>query len=333
MAALYATMQAAEEEKAKKEAEASKDFSNPDFITMKPGNAYEMRLMFWSSGVPGERTLPIIEKTVHAVKAEDGTYHEVTCPTSEYLMGRSGYRACPICTELSKLYKEMEKGSAAAKIAYDKFKRKFKGYAVVYVVNDPSKPENNGTFKILYINGWINPFLREKIKGVDKKGVKIEGARPLGFKAFDPSANGKNLLITVTKDGDWAKYSCEFVDPAAGQGELKGCSYEELGEVYDTLKFDEHYTPHDPDAVQKFYEEVFLEKEASPVEEAAAKKADAPKTEQKTEAAATTEKPAEKPAEKTVEAPAEEKEESVTEPAPSSPDVPDIDAILNGLPG
>lgn len=329
MAALYAKMQQQEEEKAKKEAEAAKDYNNPAFISMRQGNAYELRLMYWASGVPGERIVPIIEKTVHAVKAQDGQYHEVTCPSSDYLLGRSGYRACPICSELGKLWDEQEKGSAAAKIAYDKFKRKFKGYAVVYVINDPTTPENNGTFKILYINAIINNFLREKIKGMDRKGMKIEGARPIGFKAYDPTMSGKNLLITVTKDGEFNKYSCEFVDPEAKTGNIDA-SPEVLEKAFDELKFDEYYTNHDPDELQKFYENVFLEKEASPVEEAEAKKA-ATKTE------APAEKPAEKPApveekaEEAAEEPAEEKAKE-TKPAPSS-DVPDIDAILDGLPG
>jgi hypothetical protein len=331
MAALYAQMQKAEEEKAKKEAEAAKDYNNPAFVSMRQGNAYEFRLMYWASGVPGERIVPIIEKTVHAVKAEDGQYHEVTCPSSDYLMGRSGYRACPICNELGKLWDEKEKGSAAAKIAYDKFKRKFKGYAVVYVVNDPTTPENNGTFKILYVNAIINNFLREEIKGVDKKGVKIEGARPIGFKAYDPSANGKNLLVSVTKEGEFNKYTCKFVDPEAGSADIVATP-DVLEKAFDELKFDEYYTGHDPEALKKFYEEVFLEKEAAPVEEAAAK-AEVPAAEPtKTEAAAE-EKAEEQPQE---EAAAEVEEAAATEQkaeAPATNGVPDIDSILDGLPG
>lgn len=337
MAAMYEMLQKEEEAKAKKEAEAAKDFNNPNFINMKQGNAYEFRLMYWASQVPDERKVPIIEKTVHAVKADDGQYHEVTCPSSDYLMGRSGFRACPICSELSKLWDEKEKGSAAAKIAYDKYKRKFKGYAVVYVINDPTTPENNGTFKILYVNAFINNFLREKIKGVDKKGIRIEGGRPIGFKAFDPSANGKNLLITVTKDGEYSKYSSEFVDPAEdGVKEVPNSTPDELCKVYDKLEFDKYYTPFDPDALQAFYENVFLEKEQSPVEEAAAKK-EAPES-------APEAKAAEKSVEETTEAapvadeapaePAEEKAEAEPEAKPetTSPNV-DIDALLDGLPG
>lgn len=334
LASLYAKMETAEQEKAKKEAEAAKDYSNPNFVNMKPGNAYEFRLVYWASGVPGERVVPIIEKTVHAVKVENGDYHEVTCPSSDYLMGRGGFRACPICSELSKLWDEKEKGSAAAKIAYDKFKRKFKGYAVVYVVNDPTTPENNGTFKILYINAWINPYLREKIKGIDKKGAKIEGARPIGFKAFDPSVNGKNLLITVTKDGEYSKYSCEFVDPADGEGKIeaipegKEASYEFLQGIFEGLKFDEYYTPHEPEKIQKFHEDVFLEREEAPAAESKKEEAkeEAAPAESKEEAAEEAAVPEAEEA-----APAEEAQEEKKESTKADTNMPDIDAILDDL--
>lgn len=333
MAELYAMMHKASIEKAKKEAEAVKDYNNPNFINLQVGKAYEMRLMYWASGVPGERIVPIIEKNVHAVKAEDGTYHEVTCPTSDYLLGRAGFRVCPICGELSKLWDEYVKGSTAAKVAYDKFKRKFKGYAVVKVINDPGAPENNGTFKILYINSLINDFLLNKIKGLDHKRIPIEGSRPIGFKAFDPSANGKNLVITVTKDGEFNKYACEFIDPEEGKGDL-GVTVEMLTKAYDELEFDKYYTPYDPDALKAFYENVYLEKEISPVQEAAA------------EVAASIAKittPVETTAEKAETVVKEEaKAETITKAAkpettiettkPSTNSSVDIDAILAGLP-
>ncbi len=316
MAALYEQLQKDQTAKAEKEAAAAKDYNNPDFISMQAGKAYEVRLMYWASGVPGERIVPIIEKTVHAVKQDSGDYHEVTCPSSDYLMGRGGYRACPICTELSKLWKEMEKGSAAAKIAYKKFKRKFKGYAVVYVVNDPTTPENNNTFKILYVNAIVNNFLREEIKGVDKKGVKIEGARPIGFKAFDPTSNGKNLLVSVTKDGEFNNYTCKFVDPE-GKGDL-GVTKEALEKAYDDLKFDKYYTDFDPEALKKFYEDVYLEKETAPAAEVAPVKEKKAEEQSQPEAAAEVEK-------------TDAKEEKVEE-KPEAPKV-DIDDILANLPG
>lgn len=333
LAAMYEKMQRAEEEKQKKEAAAAKDYNNPDFINMRQGNAYEFRLMFWTSGVPGDRVVPIIEKTVHAVKADDGQYHEITCPSTDYLMGRSGYKACPICNELSKLWDESQKGSAAAKIAYDKYKRKFKGYAVVYVINDPTTPENNGTFKILYVNAIINNFLREEIKGIDKKGIKIEGARPIGFKAYDPSANGKNLLISVTKDGEYNKYTCKFVDPEPDTAEINA-SFDILAEAFDKLKFDEYYTPYDPDAVQRFYEDVYLEREQSEYSQKSAASTEAPikdKTELVVDKSVedTTEDKTEAIVDKSVEDTTEDKTEAVVD---KSSGVPDIDAILKDLP-
>lgn len=323
--ALFGQLQQQEEERAKKEAEASKDFSNPNFMNLKVGNAYEVRLMYWSSNVPGERKVPLIEKTVHAVKADDGSYHEITCPSSAYLMGRGGFRACPVCTELSKLWDEKEKGSQAAKIAYDKFKRKFKGYAVVYVVNDPTTPENNGTFKILYINSIMIEYLRKKIYGLDRKGVKIEGARPIGFKAFDPGADGKSLIISVTKDGEYNKYDCEFVD---GNGDLK-ITTDDLEKAFDELKFDEYYTPYDVEAVKEFYEKVYLEREEVPVADKPEEKKEAP-AETKKEAAKKAADPVEE--EPADEAPTEEEAPAAEETQKRSTPNVDIDSILDDLP-
>lgn len=323
--ALFGQLQEQEEERAKKEAEASKDFSNPNFVSLKVGNAYEVRLMYWSSNVPGERKVPLIEKTVHAVKADDGSYHEITCPSSAYLMGRGGFRACPVCTELSKLWDEKEKGSQAAKIAYGKFKRKFKGYAVVYVVNDPTTPENNGTFKILYINSIMIEYLRKKIYGLDRKGVKIEGARPIGFKAFDPGADGKSLIISVTKDGEYNKYDCEFVD---GNGDLK-ITTDDLEKAFDELKFDEYYTPYDVEAVKEFYEKVYLEREELPV--AYKKEASLTETKKETEKKTKGSEPVEEK-EEAEEVPEEEEAPAAEETQKRSTPNVDIDSILDDLP-
>lgn len=346
MAALFNALQKQEEEKAKNEAEAQKDFNNPNFISMQVGKAYEMRLMYYASGVPGERVVPIIQKTVHAVKPENGAYREITCPSSDYLHGRNGYRMCPICTELSKLWDAKEKGSQSAKIAYDKYRRKFKGYAVVYVINDPTTPTNNGTFKILYVNAIMNNFLREKINGVDKKGIRIEGGRPIGFKAFDPSANGKNLLITATKDGDYTKYGCEFVDPE-GKADL-GLTKADLEKAFDALEFDKYYTPYSAEECEKFYQEVYLEKETSDVaqllNETAAKtaKTETPAAPAEEAAAPVEEAKAETPApsvdaepepaaEATTEAAAEPVAEVKKETAPAGGEF-DINSILDSLP-
>lgn len=339
MEEMYALLQKQQAEKAKADEDAAKDFNDPNFLQLKQGNAYEMRLMYYTSGVPGDRIVPIIEKIVHAYKdPTDNQYHEVTCPTSEYLNGRQGYRMCPICTELSKLWKLHEGGSVAAKAQYDKFKRKFKGYAVVYVINDPSNPENNGTFKIIYINAKQIDFFRSEIKGVDKKGNPINGARPINFKAYDPSEAGKNLMITVSKDGDWSDYAMKFVD---SNGPLN-ITTDQIAEAYDTLSFDDRYTQFDPEASQTFYENLVLGKEEAPATEG---NQEAPAKSMAQEAKEAAERVAKENADK-AETPAKEEvkdeipmetptetpaKEEAKEEAPKS-STPDINSILDNLP-
>jgi len=323
MEKMYAAMEKQEKAKQKAAAEAKKDFDNPNMISMQSGNTYEVRLMYWASGIPGERSVPIIEKTVHAAKNSDGRYVEITCPVSDYLMGRSGYNACPVCSELSKLWEAKKKGSASASSAYDKFKRKFKGYVVVYVVNDPTKPENNGTFKIMYVNAIVKEYLDTKIKGIDRKGVAIANARKIGFKAYDITENGKNLFISITNDGKHNKYSCEFDD-----GDALPIDMEQIEQAYEDLEFEKFYTQFDPKATQAFYEEIVLEKEtveAEPEAVAAEPEDDIPmdfeeKAEETVEEKA--EAPAEKPKAK------KEKPASKKEATASSSDIDDILADL-----
>ena len=321
MEKMYAALEAQETEKRKVDEEAAKDFQNPNMLTMKAGNTYRVRLMYWCNDVPGDRKVPIIEKTVHAVKTDTG-YVEVTCPVSEYLMGRSGYRACPICGELSSLWDQKDKGSASAAEAYKKFKRKFKGYAVVYVVNDSDKgDENNGEFKIVYINAIINKYLRKKIKGVDHKGNKIDGAVALGFKAFNQK--GRDLIITVTQGAEFKEYECEF-----DEGNTLDITDEQIEAAYDTLDFESFYTKHDPAALQSFYDDIVLEKEAAPasanaaIDMAAEAKAEKPAEKAEKKTAKKAEKKVEKPAEK----------EAAPEEKTTGKSV-DVDALLAGLPG
>lgn len=190
----------------------SNTFVDDRIVQMKPGHQYSFRLMY-----------PIDPKTNKPLKhpfinRKDHSYFdevkkqrfEVVCPSTEYLLsGKVGYFRCAICQELRKMKPEADAGSKSAKATYDRLRRKDIGYALVYVVSNPTKPETNGTFMILRYKYTIMEFLKRKVYGIDMKTGKQLDIKTIGFEAFDLE-NGLNLDIDVTLKGEYPQYSCEF---------------------------------------------------------------------------------------------------------------------------
>jgi hypothetical protein len=171
-------------------------------ISMKAGNTYKFRLL---SYIPedAERELPFLTKYKHLLKDEDsGKWHGVTCPTTYH--PKTGFDKCPLCANNRQLWNsELD----SDKELYKRFKRKFDGYALVYVINDPSNEENNGTVKIFRYGIGIHNFLQKEIFGISKTGEDVSDA--IGFDAFNLE-KGADLIIEVTKKGDWNDYACKF---------------------------------------------------------------------------------------------------------------------------
>lgn len=173
---------------------------NPNILHPKAGKTYVVRLLY----VPSEkRKVPTIDRFFHSIWDEKSkTLHEVTCLTSDYLMGetRAAFTQCPNCVESSALFKKWKAdGSKSAKDLYDEIKRGFIGHALIYVVNDPVTPENNGRVMILEYKKNMRKFLKLEINGIDVKTKEVVNQNPIGFKAFDIE-NGRNLEITATAD-------------------------------------------------------------------------------------------------------------------------------------
>jgi hypothetical protein len=76
-------------------------------------------------------------------------FGKIICPSSEYVHGVNGFQMCPVCRNNNKLWKDSKNGSETAKQLYRQFKRKLNGYALVFMINDPVNPENNGKVKIV----------------------------------------------------------------------------------------------------------------------------------------------------------------------------------------
>jgi len=107
----------------------------------------------------------------------------------------------------------------------------------VYVVDDPTNPDNNGNVKILRYGKQLHKIITEAIEGED--------AEEFGPRIFDLGPEGVNFKIKVEQQGDYPTYvSSRFT--AAGkidlsEDEQKGI-YEgafDLSEVFTLKSYDE----------------------------------------------------------------------------------------------
>ena len=94
----------------------------------------------------------------------------------------------------------------------------------VYVISDPSNPDNNGKVKILNAGVQLQKIIQSAIDGDD--------SQEFGFKIFDLSENGCNLRIKVEKnEGGYPSYvSSRFMSPS----NIEGLS--DADSVYETVK-------------------------------------------------------------------------------------------------
>jgi hypothetical protein len=94
----------------------------------------------------------------------------------------------------------------------------------VYVISDPSNPDNNGKVKILNAGVQLQKIIQSAIDGDD--------SQEFGFKIFDLSENGCNLRIKVEKnEGGYPSYvSSRFMSPS----KIEGLS--DADSVYESVK-------------------------------------------------------------------------------------------------
>jgi hypothetical protein len=195
-----------------------------DIMRTRPGNSYEVRL------------LPNVEdpsKTFYHYFSHGWT----SFATGQYVTAVSpttwGDRD-PIAEHRFKVYRT---GSAEEKKKSEAVFRREQWLVNVYVINDPTNPENNDTVKILM------------------EAVQGEDADQFGERIFDLTENGSTFRIRCDKQGEFPTYvSSKFLIPGAVDGldspRIKeiynSChSLDETFRVksYDELKqmLDEHY--------------------------------------------------------------------------------------------
>ena len=126
----------------------------------------------------------------------------------------------------------------------------------VYVVNDPTNPENNGKIKMLRYGKQLHKIVSEAIEGED--------ADEFGARVFDLSPDGCNLKIKAEEQGGYPTYvSSRFVSPSKITGLTDDDTMNEIYtgihdlesvftvKSYDELKdmLDDHFFCKEPDSV------------------------------------------------------------------------------------
>lgn len=182
-----------------------------DFMKLEIGNTYLVRLI--PNLEAPERTL---YHYYHHLWKSVVTNQLVStlCPTTY------GER-CPIDEYRSKIYRTNNEAEIK-RIA--PIKRNENWLANVYVVKDPTNPENQGQVKILRYGKQLAKIVTDAISGDD--------ADDLGSRIFDLSEKGCNLRIKVEQnEGGYPTYvSSKFTSPAP----LEGAP--DIEEIYKSFK-------------------------------------------------------------------------------------------------
>jgi hypothetical protein len=150
-------------------------------------------------------------------------------------------------------YSLLKHGSDEEKEKAAKIMRRENWLANVFVVNDPTNPDNNGKVKLLRFGKQIHKIIMEAIEGDDSD--------EFGAKIFDMSPNGCSFKIKVERQGDFPTYvSSRF----AGPSKVKNLPEGGVEEVYSTVsELETVFTVKGYDELKQVLDEHFYCKDTS----------------------------------------------------------------------
>lgn len=184
---------------------------------------YKNILKFEKDKVYTVRLLPNVkqpEKTFFHFYTYDWTSYSTGQYTSALSPATFGER-CPM-TETK--YRLLRTGTDEEKQKANMFRRNERWLVNVYVIDDPTNPENNGTIKIARYGKQLHKIISDAIDG--------EGAEDFGPRIFDLSENGVNLKIKAEQQGDYITYvSSKFTMPR----KIDGLTDAKTQEIYDNI--------------------------------------------------------------------------------------------------
>jgi hypothetical protein len=174
----------------------------------------------------------------------------VTNQNISFLCPQTYGEKCPVEEYRSRVYRTNNE-SEIKKI--QPIRRNENWLANIFVIKDPTNPENQGQIKILRFGKQLNKIITDAISGDDSD--------EFGSRIFDFSENGCNLKIKVEEnDGGYPTYvSSKFTSPC----EVDGLTDQE--EVYSNFKpLDTIFEHKSYDDLKKLLDVHFLGLEATP---------------------------------------------------------------------
>lgn len=157
-----------------------------DIMQLKTGNTYTVRLL------PNTKNpkQSLFHHFTHGWNSlATGKYVSAISPTT------FGERD-PIAEER---YKVLRTGTEEEKEKMKVIRRAEQWLVNVYVIDDPSNPDNNGKVKILRYGKQLGNIINSAISG--------DEAEEFGMRVFDLSKEGVNFKIKVEKQGDYPVYT------------------------------------------------------------------------------------------------------------------------------
>lgn len=121
-------------------------------------------------------------------------------------------------------FRVLRTGTEEEKEKMQAVRRTEKWLVNVYVIDDPTNPENNGKVKILRYGKQLQKIIMEAIEGED--------AEEFGSRIFDLSPNGVSFKIKVEKQGDYPSYVTSRFTNAGSKINL---SADEQKKIYDSV--------------------------------------------------------------------------------------------------
>jgi hypothetical protein len=121
-------------------------------------------------------------------------------------------------------FKIMRHGTPAEQVKIEAIKRREQWMVNVYVIEDPTNPDNEGKVKILRYGRQLNKIIMDAIEGDD--------ADQFGMRVFDLSKNGCSLRIKVEEQGGYPTYvASKFLMPSVVDGVNQDEIFNELHDL------------------------------------------------------------------------------------------------------
>lgn len=238
---------------------------DPRYVAFSKGT-YRFKLINYliENNYPTKKEFPWVEKYSHSSKIGE-KFKTIICPTTQF--ANSGFKKCPICEYVSKLYADGA-GAPTHELnqVYKQHKRVFSFTALVLVVNDPINPENNGKLMLMRNGKTIYDFLMKE--AYNKQGKSEDGSQQsadedsAGMAAFIPNfSEGANemesfdLIIEVTANASNPKWN-DYTPKFARKLTKSTLTFSQIDEQVKELNIEELVKTSTEQEIKEYYETV-----------------------------------------------------------------------------